>query len=337
MGTGKVCELSLPLFSAMYCKQRFCSVGFVLVILILTRVEGSRRLSSMRLQYPSIECLIEKLNMQSSTTFHIFYHLQHRLEQFIGSETDSLKASALWQQSTWQEDWCTFHSGLSGTCLTYCTRTSSQSCVFSPLSFSFSSLHQELLLARRRAVPTLTTCQWRRISLRYLYGFDLRAQALRTLNWSKQLLMGRCWPWRCVQISGIFLFSNLILLMKPSRNLGQFSMVMYVRPFPHGFFILLLANFSQHLYYSESCEVDTSFLSPQLRYSCSRYQQVRCSLSLTLHSIFICNQLFEPSVCAICYCSGFKPDAIQLYFWMSKPDSNVQWRCIWTFHNGLRR
>ena len=99
----------------------------------------------------------------------------------------------------------------------------------------------------------------------------------------------------------------------------------------------LLANFSRHLYYSESCEVDTSFLSPQLRYSCSRYQQVRCSLSLTLHSIFICNQLFEPSVCAICYCSGFKPDAIQLYFWMSKPDSNVQWRCIWTFHNGLRR
>ena len=41
-----------------------------------------------------------------------------------------------------------------------------------------------------------------------------------------------------MQISGIFLFSNLILLMKPSRNLGQFSMVMYVRPFPLGFFIL---------------------------------------------------------------------------------------------------
>ena len=52
MGTGNVCELSLPLFSAMYCKQRFCSVGFVLVILILTLVEGSRRLSSMRIQYP---------------------------------------------------------------------------------------------------------------------------------------------------------------------------------------------------------------------------------------------------------------------------------------------
>jgi hypothetical protein len=32
--------------------------------------------------------------------------------------------------------------------------------------------------------------------------------------------------WIVPQISAIFLFSNLLLLMKPSRRLGQFSMTM---------------------------------------------------------------------------------------------------------------